>query len=185
MFIALIVSSREEYMSMDPDDEFPEGETEVGSDELLSDDNLRLPEGANILVRLHAVRAWLTRRQQETGIELGEAALLLQQSMHEEQPETRLRRRERQGLLERQQSTQQALQDAQRRLDAYEEAQFLLEECITHNTSGERVLVEYYLTLDELIQNENQGEATSYSPRQRAFSDVQRRIEHVNAPEED
>ena len=38
------------------------GEEETGSDELLADDNLRLPERANVLVRVHAVRAWLDVR---------------------------------------------------------------------------------------------------------------------------
>ena len=63
---------------MDRDKNFPfpndhEPDDETGSDELLSDENLRLPEGANILVRLHAVRAWLSRRRDETSIEVGEA----------------------------------------------------------------------------------------------------------------
>lgn len=45
---------------MDIDDETSNVPVEIGSDELLSDDNLRLPESANILVRIHALRAWLT-----------------------------------------------------------------------------------------------------------------------------
>ena len=44
---------------MDNDDDFADTSIEIGSDELLSDDDLRLPESANILVRTHAVRAWL------------------------------------------------------------------------------------------------------------------------------
>ena len=64
---------------MNFDDHTPEEVTEVGSDELLSDDDLRLPEEANPLVRLHAVRAWLTRRQKMANLEIGEAALKLQQ----------------------------------------------------------------------------------------------------------
>ena len=65
---------------MDRDKDFPfsdnheSGDDEMGSDELLSDDNLRLPESANILVRLHAVQAWLSRRYDEATIEVGEAA---------------------------------------------------------------------------------------------------------------
>ena len=42
---------------MDYDNEIPDASTEIGSDELLSDEQLRLPESANILVRTHAVRA--------------------------------------------------------------------------------------------------------------------------------
>ena len=43
---------------MDIDNTLPSFQNEeTGSDELLSDENLRLPEGANIIVRLHAVRA--------------------------------------------------------------------------------------------------------------------------------
>src|SRR2546421_295274 len=64
---------------MNLDDEISNEPLEVGSDELLSDNNLRLPESANILVRVHAVQAWLTRRYQETTLEVGEAALALQE----------------------------------------------------------------------------------------------------------
>ena len=69
---------------MDIDDETPDSSVEIGSDELLSDDNLRLPESASILVRIHAVRAWLARRYEETTIEVGEAALALQKMMMQE-----------------------------------------------------------------------------------------------------
>src|SRR5436309_3111492 len=129
----------------EPDDE------EIGSDELLFDENLRLPESANILVRLHAVRAWLSRRHDEATVEVGEAALTLQEIMQEESGDTRMRRREQQLQRERLQQVQQSLNEAQQRVSAYEEAQSLLEECIAH-TSGERVLVEYYLTLEDLVQ---------------------------------
>ena len=84
---------------MDNDTRFPfsdghePSDDEIGSDELLSDENLRLPEGANILARLHAVRAWLSRRHDEAAIEVGEAALALQEMMQEEAVETRPRRR--------------------------------------------------------------------------------------------
>ncbi|MBV9230847.1 MAG: hypothetical protein JOZ18_16175 [Chloroflexi bacterium] len=168
---------------MDSDDERSEEIDETGSDELLSDDNLRLPDGANALVRLHAVRAWLARRRKETTIEIGEAALALQEVMQEESTETRLRRRERQLLAERQTQTQATLQQAQQRLSAYEEAEALLEECVSHTTSGERVLVEYYLTLDELIQRHTQG--AKDASWQTAMDDVQHRVEHVTTPSAD
>src|SRR3989442_14797823 len=97
---------------------------EIGSDELLSNDNLRLPESANILVRLHAVRAWLSRRHDEATIEVGEAALALQELMQEDAIETRPRRRMQQmEEAQRFQRAQQALAGAQQRLSAYEEAQ--------------------------------------------------------------
>ena len=170
---------------MDFDDERSEEIEETGSDELLSDDNLRLPDGANALVRLHAVRAWLTRRRKEATIEIGEAALALQEVMQEESTEPRLRRRARQSLAERQMQTQAMLQQAQQRLSAYEEAEALLEECVSHTTSGERVLVEYYLTLDELIQQHTQANDAKNAPWQAAISDVQHRVEHVSTPSAD
>src|SRR5436309_3031254 len=141
---------------MDRDKNFPfpndhEPDDETGSDELLSDDNLRLPENANILVRLHAVRAWLSRRHDETSIEVGEAAIALQELRQEDAVESRPRRRMRLGEdTQRFQRAQHALVAAQQRLSAYEEAQTILEDCVAH-TSGERVLVEYYLTLEELV----------------------------------
>ena len=88
---------------MDRDKNFPfaddheSSDNEPGSDELLSDDNLRLPENANILVRLHAVRAWLSRRHDEATIEVGEAALALQELRQEDAVELRPRRRMRGG----------------------------------------------------------------------------------------
>lgn len=183
---------RKHHQSMHSDDELTNDESsEIGSDELLSDENLRLPSGANILVRLHAVRAWIARRHNEAAIEVGEAALALQQTMLEEPSETGTwahpqRRREQRLQDERQQQVQQFLTAAQERLNAYEEAQALLEECIAHN-SGERVLVEYYLALEELVQSKQ-----PQSPRQpepspwlSALADVQHRIEHVGAPNEE
>ena len=83
---------------MDYDNEISNISLEIGSDELLSDDNLRLPESANILVRTHAVQAWLARRQEEHTLEVGEAALALQQVMTQEPQATRLRRRQRETL---------------------------------------------------------------------------------------
>ncbi len=168
---------------MDFEEEQPEKTIETGSDELLSDDNLRLPESASTLVRVHAVRAWLTRRQRETGIEIGEAALALQEAMQGEAQESRLRRREREQLAQRLRREQQVFQDAQQRLQAYEEAQELLDDCLAHTTTGERVLVEYYLTLDDLVNSEREAQASS--PRLRALADVQHRIERVGAPSEE
>jgi len=169
------------------DDELFEETSEIGSDELLSDDNLRLPESANTLVRLHAVRAWLTRRQVETSMEVGEAALSLQEAFQEPPQETRLQRRERRHQadgVQRVQRAQQTLEEAQQRLGTYEEAQALLEECVAHTTSGERVLVEYYLMMEDLMQSSIEMAEPS---RQRiaALADVQHRIEHVGAPNEE
>ncbi len=166
------------------DDDFSEEETETGSDELLSDDNLRLPTDASPLVRLHAIRAWLARRQHETRIEIGEAALALQRLMEDEPQMTRVRRRERTGLMERVQQTQQEMEGAQQRLNTYEEAQTLLEDCITHTTLGERTLVEYYLALEDLLQRGNLSDEEP-SPQQEALMDVQQRVEHVSAPYEE
>ncbi len=169
------------------DDEFSDETTEIGSDELLSDDNLRLPDSANTLVRLHAVRAWLTRRQVETSMEIGEAALALQEAFQEPPQETRLHRRERQnqlGGVQRVQRAQQGLEEAQQRLSTYEEAQALLEDCVSHTTSGERVLVEYYLTLEDLMQSSIEAQKPS-KQRIIALADVQHRIEHVGAPNEE
>ena len=169
---------------MDIDDETSDSSVETGSDELLSDDNLRLPESASILVRIHAVRAWLARRYEETVIEVGEAALVLQEMMMQEPQETRLRRRERQSQQEQLNHIQQVLLEAQQRLIAYEEAQSLLEDCIVH-TSGERVLVEYYLALEDLVQAATQANQPGQAPRLRALADVQHRVEHVGAPNEE
>src|SRR5947199_10125977 len=102
---------------MDYDDDIANSSIEIGSDELLSDDNLRLPESANILVRTHAVQAWLARRHEESAIEVGEAALTLQQVMMQEPQETRLRRRERQSLHWQMDQQQQVLKEEQQRMD--------------------------------------------------------------------
>lgn len=158
--------------------------TEIGSDELLSDDNLRLPEGASPLVRVHAVRSWLTRCQKETALQIGEAALVWQEIQQEAMQDTsRLRRREQQRIADRVQQAQQDFEDAQRRLSVYEEMAALLEEYITHTTSNERTLVEYYLQLEEMVQQEEQKEAEADRSRLRVLMDVQHRIEQVNAPE--
>lgn len=169
-------------------DEDTSNEDEIGSDELLSDENLRLPESANILVRLHAVRAWLSRRRDEATIEVGEAALALQEMMQEEAVETRPRRRTHQieAVQMQFQRAQKVLTQSQQRLNAYEEAQAILEDCVVH-TSGERVLVEYYLTLEELVlQSQEQVDKTDdRSPWLDAMSDVLHRIEHVGTPDEE
>ena len=174
---------------MDIDSTLPSFQNEeTGSDELLSDENLRLPEGANIIVRLHAVRAWLSRRRDETNIDVGEAAIALQQMMQEPIVETRPRRRMHQAatMQERFQRTQKALAEAQQRLNAYEEAQSILEDCVAH-TSGERVLVEYYLTLEELVflRQAQVEQSEGRSPWLDAISDVLHRIEHVGISDEE
>jgi len=158
----------------------------MGSDELLSEDNLRLPESASILVRLHAVQAWLMRRHDEAAIEVGGAALAFQEVMQQVEQETRGRRRTRQEEGLRIRRAQQALADAQQRLSAYEEAQSMLEDCAAH-TSGERVLVEYYLTLEELVLQSQQhmDKAKEHSPWFRALADVLRRVEQVGTPDEE
>jgi|SRR5947207_10951444 len=168
-------------------DDHESKDDEIGSDELLSDENLRLPESANILIRLHAVRAWLSRRHEQASIEVGEAALALQEVMKENPAETRPRRRMHQMEEAQQfQRVQQALAESQQRLSAYEEAQSILEDCVAH-TSGERVLVEYYLTLEELVlQSQEQMDQTEdQSPWLDALSDVLHRIEHVGTPDEE
>ena len=170
-----------------PDEDTPNND-EIGSDELLSDENLRLPEGANILVRLHAVRAWLARKLDEASVEVGEAALALQEMMQEEAVETRPRRRMHQTdtMIQQFQLAQKTLTDSQQRLSAYEEAQSILEDCVAH-TSGERVLVEYYLTLEELVlqSQERVDQSEDHASWLNAMSDVMHRIEHVGTPEEE
>jgi hypothetical protein len=181
---------KEDAMHFD-DDEFVEEAPERGSDELLSSDHLRLPENANPLVRLHAIRSWLTRRIAETKQEIGEAALNLQQIMADEQGTTRLRRRELQTQQERIAHTQEALQAAQQRLTAYEEAGELLEECVSHTTVSERLLVEYYLTLENLIQDhlqETDAPAASVAPsppRVAILADILQRVERVGSTVEE
>src|SRR5713101_9329879 len=112
--------NRKYRLLVDIDDDTSDLSEEVGSDELLSDDNLRLPESANVLVRLHAVRAWLSRRREEAAIEVGEAALALQEAIQENAQETRVRRRAREGEEQRLKRAQQALTNAQQRQSAYE-----------------------------------------------------------------
>jgi hypothetical protein len=171
---------------MDFDDEHSQEQAEAGSDELLSSDKLRLPDSANSLVRLHAIRAWLARRQKETRLHIGMIALDLQQLQQEDQPVTRLRRRELQARQDRLQSAQERFHSTQQLLSVYEEAEGLLEDCVNHTTISERLLVEYYLTIEQLTQEAAQehGEGEQ-SPRLTALSDVLHRIEQVGTPHEE
>jgi hypothetical protein len=165
--------------------------SEIGSDDLLSDDDLRLPESAHMLVRIHAVQAWLAHRIEETKLEVGETALALQEvSMQTTLPSgNTMRRREREAAAENTRHLQQAINDAQERLHTYEEAEALLQESLDH-ASGERVLVEFYLSLENIIQEESQcGEYPIFpektTPRQAALADVQQRVERVGIPFEE
>lgn len=156
-------------------------EEEVGSDELLAADELRLPTGANILVRLHAVRAWLKRRYDESGLEVGTAALDLQEATRLADSETRPRRRSASNdfLIQR---AQRDLVTAQRRLNAYEDACVLLEDCVAHTTVGERLLVEYYLSLEARLQ---EPDSPTDLPWLEAMQDVLHRVEQIGTPGED
>nr|BBH94935.1 hypothetical protein KTA_31340 [Thermogemmatispora argillosa] len=165
---------------------------ERGSDELLASDELRLPEGASFLVRLHAVRAWLARRREEARLAVGEAALQLQELARTQEGCSRLRRRELEQQARLLQQAREELENANRRLQAYDEAATLLEEVVDH-ISGQRVLVEYYLTLSELIEREA-GAASSpaereriidHSPRLQTLQAVLQRVERVSLPAED
>jgi len=84
------------------------------------------------------------------------------------------------------QRAQKALAESQQRLSAYEEAQSVLEDCIAH-ANGERVLVEYYLTLEELVlqSQEKRNQTEDRSPWLDALSDVLHRIEHVGTSDEE
>lgn len=181
----------DERMPSDEDDG-EEGETkQVGSDELLADENLRLPEDASILVRVHAVRAWLARRLRESELAVGEAALAMQMALSEEQSGTTRPRRRMNSGQNKVQHLQEQLSVAQERLRGYEEAQRLFEQCVDHVTASERVLVEYYLMLDALLQDlrertgQNEQGTAGMSAYLEALADVQHRIEHVVVPEEE
>lgn len=176
-------------MPWDEDEDAQSGdEANTGSDELLADDNLRLPESASILVRIHAVRAWLTRRLREVEGEVGEEALEIQLAMREAEELSATRPRRRAQSNDRLQRAQQALSVVQEKLRGYEEAQRLFEECVDHVTVGERVLVEYYLVLDNLLLDlrtrSEEGESIAFAYLG-ALSDVQHRIEYVVTPEEE
>ena len=161
------------------------GEEETGSDELLADDNLRLPERANVLVRVHAVRAWLERRNEEATIEAGTAALAMQEAFNAPGEETRPRRRMLQSPA---MSPAQQLANARQRIQAIEEAQALLEDYLAH-TNGERVLVEYYLALEQLLIDHGyalSGETPlQHTPWIDTMLDVLQRVERVGTPQEE
>jgi hypothetical protein len=159
---------------------------ETGSDELLADDNLRLPDSANMLVRVHAVRAWLARRHEEATIEAGMAALALQQATSNAVEETRPRRRTSQPPDTT--LAQQQLADARQRIDAIEEAQTLLEDYIAH-TNGERVLIEYYLAVEQRIIDSGYALSDENSNHHTLWLDtmleVMQRVERVGTPQEE
>ena len=162
------------------------GEEETGSDELLADDNLRLPESANVLVRVHAVRTWLERRHEEAAIEAGMAALALQQALSAPGEEARPRRR----MLQSPSAppAQQQLVNARQRIEAIEQAQALLEDYLAH-TNGERVLVEYYLAIEQLLSDNGyalSGETpVQHTPWLDTMLDVLQRVERVGTPQEE
>ena len=172
----------------------PSSEQE-GSDELLSDDSLRLPDSASMLVRLHAVRAWLERNRREASAAVGDAALALQATMQPppemQRPRRRFRPVEGQSDYDSPYAAvihaQQRLHEAQETLSAFEQAQAWLEECVAH-TSGERVLVEYYLMIEQELLDAgylpNQDTPDRHTPWYNAMVAVLRRIEHVGIPEE-
>lgn len=168
-------------MHYDNEDDFSSSTEEVGSDELLAADELRLPPDANVLVRLHAMRSWLNRRYQEAGLEVGQSALALQEAMQADESGLRPRRRAANNdfLVQR---AQRDLTTAQRHLNAYDEARALLEECVAHTTVGDRLLVEYYLALEERLQAPLSPTDT---PWIETMQDVLHRVEQVGTPNED
>ena len=83
------------------------------------------------------------------------------------------------------QHLQQKFQQAQQRLVAYEEAETLLQECVDHTTVGERLLIEYYLTLEERVQNSLQAGESESSPCLQVLQDVQHRVERVSVSDEE
>src|SRR5579883_1232513 len=167
-------------MNYDHEDDFSSAE-EAGSDELLAADDLRLPAEANILVRLHAVRSWLNRRYQEAGLALGRATLEVQEAMRVAESEARPRRRAA-GDHPLVQRAQRELIAMQRQQTAYDEARTLLEDCVAHTTVGDRLLVEYYLALEERLQAPMSPTDT---PWIEAMQDVLHRVEQVGTPDED
>lgn len=168
-------------MKYDHEDDFSSSEEAVGSDDLLAADDLRLPADANILVRLHAMRSWLNRRYQETGLEVGRAALEVQEAMRHAESEARPRRRSSaESLLV--QRAQRDLVAMQRQQTVYDEARALLEDCVSHTTVGDRLLVEYYLALEERLQSPLSPTDT---PWVEAMQDVLHRVEQVGTPAED
>jgi len=168
-------------MNYDSDDEFPSSTEEIGSDELLADDDLRLPSDANILVRLHAMRAWLNRHYKEAGLKVGNAALNLQEVARASEGLTRSRRRavESEALM---QQAQRELVATQRRQIGYDEARSLLEDYVAHTTIGDRLLVEYYLALEERLQA---PDSPTDTPWIEAMQDALHRVEQIGTPGEE
>jgi hypothetical protein len=152
-----------------------------GSDELLAADELRLPEGASTPLRLHALRAWLEQRRTASELEIGAAALALQTAMCDPEMHRRTRRRWQETNLSLG-GAQLALSRARMRQSAYQEASTLLEECVTHTTTAERLLVEYYLSLEELAAA---GAEAADPPWREAMQDVLHRVEQVGSPTEE
>ncbi|HEY0757227.1 MAG TPA: hypothetical protein VGD98_24950 [Ktedonobacteraceae bacterium] len=170
-------------MNYHNDDDFSSAEEESGSDELLTADDLRLPAEANVLVRLHAIRAWLNRRYAETSLEVGASALYLQTMARARAAENEARPRRRAAengpLLN---NAQRDLNASQRRLSAYDEARVLLENCVAHTTVSDRLLVEYYLALEERLQS---SISPTDTPWITAMQDVMHRVEQMGTPGED
>ena len=105
---------------------------------------------------------------------------------YEDSAAPRLRRREREELLQRVQQAQDSLQRAQAHLNAYEEAEATLEDCVNHLTVGERLLVEYYLILEDTVQTSiEEDQESASSPRIEALLDVQQRVERIGSPQDD
>lgn len=161
----------------DEDDEYMT-EVLIGNDDLLADEYVRLPAGSNILTRLRALQIWLVRRRDEAELAVGMAVHALQMEAQEAESESRPRRRLSQVDL----PASPRLSIMQQRLSAYEEAQTLLDSCITHTTVGERLLVEYYLSLEEMIQ---ETASSADSPWLSVMSDVLHRVSQVGTPVEE
>jgi len=101
--------------------------------------------------------------------------------MRDAENESRPRRRFAQSdsLVQR---AQLSLSQAQQRQSAYDEARALLEDCVTHTTASERLLVEYYLSLEEMIQA---ADSPDGSPWLEVMLDVMQRVEQVGTPGEE
>ena len=92
------------------------------------------------------------------------------------------------SLMDRVQQAQQEMEGAQQRLNTYEEAQTLLEETVSHVTAGERILVEYYLAIEQLLEeslNSIDRNIEEQQARRDVLADVLHRIEHVGIPDEE
>jgi hypothetical protein len=148
----------------------------ANSDDLLASDQLRLPADADILVRVHAVRSWLARRVRESELEIGQVALA--QQMQDQTPG----RRRQAGRDPRADEFQHALIAAQRHVAAYEEARDLLEDCVAHTTISDRLLVEYYLTLEDRMQA---SLSPTDSPWIESMQDVLQRVSQVGFSDEE